>query len=60
MMTRQAWIDRAEMHRGYIDGLLDGTLGQRDVAIADMTVAEAVVVERVNVAYCLAQSTEGR
>ncbi len=56
--TREQWIAKAERHAGFIEGLLDGSIGRSDIAVAGMTVKEAIEVERRNVAYCLKQAAE--
>jgi len=56
--TFAEWVEKADRHAGFIEGLLDGSIGCCDIAVANMTVEEAIAVERRNVAYCLKQAME--
>lgn len=56
--THEQWMEKAERHQGFVEGLLDGSIGRSDIAVAGMTVKEAIEVERRNVAYCLKQAAE--
>jgi hypothetical protein len=58
--TYEQWIEAADRHAGYVEGLLDGSIGRGDIAVANMTVEAAIEVERRNVAYCLQQAAEAR
>jgi hypothetical protein len=45
-------LDRVRLHLAYVRGLQDGSIGASDIAVAGMTPAEALTVERRNVRYC--------
>ena|SRR5215472_16779930 len=53
--TNAEWFERAVKHLEIVQGLLDGSIGREEFWNKGMTVAEAVAVERHNVAYCLGQ-----
>jgi hypothetical protein len=41
-------------------GHMDGSLGACDIAVRNMTIDQAIAVERKNIAYCLRQRGEVR
>jgi len=53
--TNAEGFERAVKHLEIVQGLLDGSIGREDFWSKGMTVAEAVAVEKRNVAYCLGQ-----
>jgi hypothetical protein len=58
--TATYWIAQAERHEGFIEGLIDGSIGRSEIVVSNMTVKQAIEVERRNVAYCLKRASEGK
>lgn len=57
-MNTAYWNGLLITHREYLEGLLDGSLGQSDLWKPTMTVQEAIVMERKNIAFCEAKIQE--
>jgi hypothetical protein len=51
----EKWLRK---HQENLEGLLDGTLGESDMWVYEMSVGRAIEMERKNVAYCAARLSE--
>jgi hypothetical protein len=50
-MNNRYYQQALRKHQEY----LDGSFGARDIAVRNMTIDQAIAVERKNTAYCLRQ-----
>ena len=46
------WLGILAKHQSYLDGLLDGSIDKSYFFNPSMTIAEAIAMERKNVAFC--------
>jgi len=60
MYTKDYWQQALERHQDYLAGLEEGWLGTFDLANPGITIAEAIEVEKRNIAFCERQLQEAQ